>query len=245
MLKKKKQRPRGRAAASGRALKPMAAPAKIAPPRLPKVYVRTRLFRELDRALKHPVVWITAPAGYGKTTLVASYLKARKRPTLWYQLDEGDADIATYFHYLGLAAKRTAPRVHWSLPAFTPEYFAALPVFARRYFEQLAARMPARTVAVLDNFQAVPPEALLHEVIHNGFAQIPEGMSVVIISRYPPPAVYVADRANEVIAVIDHEALRLTEAESIGICRARRPSWWPKRRDSCTRAPTVGRPHSC
>ena len=197
--------------------------AKIAPPRLAGVYPRKRLFKALDRARRHPVVWIAAPAGYGKTTLVASYLKARKLPALWYQLDNGDADVATYFHYLGLAAKRAAPRVRWSLPAFTPEYFAALPIFARRYFEQLAARMPARTVAVLDNYQDVPAEALLHEVIHNGLSRIPQGMNAIIISRYPPPPAYVADRANDVIIVIDHEALRLTEAESIGICRARRP----------------------
>ena len=197
--------------------------AKIAPPRLAGVYQRKRLFKALDHARQHPVVWIAAPGGYGKTTLIGSYLKARKLPTLWYQLDDSDADIATYFHYLGLAAKQAAPRAHWSLPEFTPEYFGALPVFARRYFEQLAARLPARTVAVLDNYQDVPSEALLHEVIHNGLSQIPQGMNLIIISRYPPPPAYVADRANDVIAIIDHEALRLTEAESIGICRARRP----------------------
>lgn len=202
--------------------------AKIAPPRLAGIYPRKHLFKALDHARRHPVVWIAAPAGYGKTTLVASYLKTRKLPTLWYQLDNGDADVATYFHYLGLAAKQAAPRVRWSLPEFTPEYFAALPVFARRYFEQLATRLPARTVAVLDNYQDVPSEALLHEVIHNGLSQIPQGMNLIIISRYPPPPAYVGDRANDIIAVIDPEALRLTEAESIGICRARRPRAPPK-----------------
>lgn len=203
--------------------KAVARAAKIAPPRLAGVYQRKRLFKALDHARQYPVVWIAAPGGYGKTTLIGSYLKARKLPTLWYQLDAGDADVATYFHYLGLAAKQAAPRVRWSLPAFTPEYFAALPVFARRYFEQLAARLPTRTVAVLDNYQDVPSEALLHEVIHNGLSQIPQGMNLIIISRYPPPAAYVTDRANDVMAIIDHEELRLTEAESIGICRARRP----------------------
>ncbi len=169
------------------------------------------------------MVWIAAPAGYGKTTLVASYLKTRKLPTFWYQLDEGDADIATYFYYLGLAAKQAAPRVRWSLPAFTPEYFAGLPVFARRYFEQMATHLPAGTVCVLDNYQDVPPEALLHEVIHNGLSQIPAGMNLIIVSRHAPPPAYVADRANDVIAVIDQEALRLTVDESLGIYRTRRP----------------------
>lgn len=49
------------------------------------------------------------PPGAGKTTLAASYLDSQKRPLLWYQLDEGDADAATFFHYLGLAAGKLAP----------------------------------------------------------------------------------------------------------------------------------------
>lgn len=70
--------------------------AKLTPPILPAVLTRARLFRVLDRARTRPLTWITAPAGFGKTTLVASYLKARRRPVCWYRLDEGAADPATY-----------------------------------------------------------------------------------------------------------------------------------------------------
>lgn len=80
--------------------------AKITRPRLSDVLHRPRLFRLLDRCRKAPVTWISGPAGSGKTTLVASYLDARKIPCLWYQMDGGDADLATFFYYLGLAAKR-------------------------------------------------------------------------------------------------------------------------------------------
>jgi LuxR family transcriptional regulator, maltose regulon positive regulatory protein len=196
-------------------------PAKIAPPRLPKVYSRTRLFREIDRALRHPLVWIVAPAGYGKTTLVASYLQARKLPSLWYQLDEGDGDVAVYFHYLTLAARRAAPRARTPLPIFTPEYFATPNVFARRYFEQLAARVPRRTVCVFDNYQDVPAHAALHDVLHSAIPHIPAEMNVVIVSRTEPPPQLVVDRANEAMIVIGREALRLTEKEALGICRVR------------------------
>jgi LuxR family transcriptional regulator, maltose regulon positive regulatory protein len=197
-----------------------ASPAKITPPRLPSAQPRTRLFRELDRALlNHPLVWIVAPAGYGKTTLVASYMLARRRPTLWYQLDEGDDDVAVYFHYLSLAARRAAPRA--PLPAFAPEYFAAPSVFARRYFEQLAARLPRRAVCVFDNYQDVAEEAALHDVLHTAVAHIPAEMNVVVVSRTEPPPQFVVDRANEVMAVIGREALRLTPQESLRICRAR------------------------
>lgn len=66
--------------------------AKLTPPTLPVVLKRPRLFRLLDKARKRPVTWMAAPAGSGKTTLVASYLKARRLSVLWYRLDESDAD---------------------------------------------------------------------------------------------------------------------------------------------------------
>jgi ATP/maltotriose-dependent transcriptional regulator MalT len=197
-------------------------PAKIAPPRLRSVYPRVRLFRELDRARQHPIIWLSAPAGYGKTTLVASYLKTRKLPTLWYQLAEADGDLATHFHRLGLAAQRAVPHEPWSWPVFTPEYVANVPLLARRTFEHLAKRLPPGTVTVFDNYQDLPGETALHEVLHNGFSQIPRGMNVVVISRHEPPPAYVSDRENGVLVVLGQEDLRLTEQESMGICDAPR-----------------------
>ncbi|MFN3479813.1 MAG: hypothetical protein ACK415_05450, partial [Thermodesulfovibrionales bacterium] len=78
--------------------------AKISCPSISGIVPRERLFNLLDNSLRRPVVWISAPAGSGKTTLVASYLDSRKIQCLWYQVDEGDADIPTFFYYMGLAA---------------------------------------------------------------------------------------------------------------------------------------------
>ena len=62
------------------------------------------------------------PPAQGKTTLASSYIQERKLPALWYQLDEGDGDIASFFHYLGLSVKAAAPRYRKPLPPLTPEY---------------------------------------------------------------------------------------------------------------------------
>jgi len=62
---------------------------KLSPPRLPAIVERSRLYRLLDRARKRPIVWINAPPGFGKTTLVAGYLRARKLHPLWYQVEIG------------------------------------------------------------------------------------------------------------------------------------------------------------
>jgi hypothetical protein len=84
--------------------------AKITRPRITGILPRKRLFHYLDSCRKYPVIWITGPAGSGKTTLVSSYLDANKLPCLWYQVDEGDSDIATFFSYMGMAARKAAPR---------------------------------------------------------------------------------------------------------------------------------------
>jgi LuxR family transcriptional regulator, maltose regulon positive regulatory protein len=96
-------------------------------PRLAGVLPRARLFGLLDTGCRSPVVWVSGPAGSGKTTLVASWLDAKKIPCLWYHLDEGDSDIATFFYYLGLATRRAAPRYKTPLPLLTMEYLRGVP----------------------------------------------------------------------------------------------------------------------
>lgn len=83
--------------------------AKITRPSAEGILPRRRLFQLLDRARHHPILWVSGPPGSGKTSLVASYLDSRKLPCLWYQVDEGDSDIATFFYYMGLAGKKPPP----------------------------------------------------------------------------------------------------------------------------------------
>lgn len=103
--------------------------AKITAPSLPRVAHRTRLYRQLDNAGQRQFIWVTGPAGSGKTTLVASYLAHSRRRYLWYQIDAGDSDIASFFHYLGLAATAAAPRYRRPLLHPTPEYMGGIQIF--------------------------------------------------------------------------------------------------------------------
>jgi len=81
------------------------APAKLTRPCSRGVLPRGRLFDLIERGRRQKVIWISGPAGSGKTTLAASYFDSQQAPCLWYQLDEGDADLTTFFYYLGLAAQ--------------------------------------------------------------------------------------------------------------------------------------------
>lgn len=192
---------------------------KLSSPRLPAIVERSRLYRLLDRARKRPVVWINAPPGFGKTTLVAGYLRARKLRSLWYQVDEGDRDLATFFHYMGLAAQRAVPRYRRPLPHLTPEYLQGLPTFTRRFFEELYQRLRAAGLLVLDNYQEVPSDALFHEMTALGVETISAGMGVMILSRGLPPPAFARLQAAQHMSFLDEEDLRLTKTEAREVVR--------------------------
>ncbi len=99
--------------------------AKTTRPSIAGVLPRDRLFTMLDATPKS-VIWVTGPPGCGKTTLVASYLERRKQRSLWYQVDEGDADVASFLYYLGLAAIELRRKPNLRLPQLTPEYHVAI-----------------------------------------------------------------------------------------------------------------------
>src|SRR4030043_1796350 len=162
---------------------------KVTRPTLTGIFPRKRLFQFLDRMRKQPVIWVCGPAGSGKTTLISSYLQARKIPCLWYQIDEADADPATFFFYLGQATQRASPRKRKPLPLLTPEYLQGISTFTHRYFENLYSRLKAPSVIVFDNYQEVPANSSFHEVILNGLTRVPEKINVILLSRREPPPV--------------------------------------------------------
>ncbi len=177
------------------------------------------MFSRLDKELRRSLVYVSAPAGSGKTTLVADYLASRSFPFIWYRLDRRDDEPSTFFHYLGMAVEKSAPGQGGDLPLLSPEYRAAAPMFARRYFEALFVRFPSSGLLVLDNYHELSPDSSLHEIIKNGLAVVPEGSGVVIMSRDHPPRELIRIRANKAMAVVGWDDIRFTDDEAGEVIR--------------------------
>lgn len=181
---------------------------------------RERLFTLLDRAREQPVVWISGPPGAGKTTLVASYLEARKSTYVWYQLDASDADIGAFFHYLALAAK-TSKQKWGAMPVPYAEVMSDPIAFGRGFFRELFAQADDELVLVLDNYQEVPENASLHTILRNAIEEIPESVQMLVVSRALPPNAYARHRAHGKIAAIGFDELKLTLDEATTVARQR------------------------
>ncbi|MEK7698999.1 MAG: hypothetical protein AAB332_01215 [Planctomycetota bacterium] len=193
--------------------------AKVTRPKVTGVFPRERLFRLMDAGRNCPVLWITGPPGAGKTPPVASYLDARKLSCLWYQVDEGDADVATFFYYMGMAVKKATPGKQRPLPLLTPEYLPNISLFTRRYFEELYSRLKPPFLMVFDNYQDVPASSGFHDMIIHGLDVIPEGIHIVAVSRTEPPPQLARLCANNKCHRIRWDEIRFTPEETKALAR--------------------------
>ena len=183
---------------------------------------RNGLFAKLDRAYQErPAIFVIGPPGAGKTTTVASWLGARGIKGIWYQIDPGDADLATFFHYLKRTTESLVPPGKQSLPALTPEYLHDLCGFSRRFFRELFSRLPPGATLTLDNYQEVATNHELHRLISEAISEVPSQSTLILITRLEPPDLYARLIANEQVAFLRWKDLKLTLEEASAIVRSR------------------------
>ncbi len=195
--------------------------AKISYPASSSAYSRTRLFKTLDTARSRPIVWISAPAGFGKSTLATSYLESRGLSRIWYQVDRSDSDPASFFYYMRTAAELSAPQHRKPLPLLTSEHLGSIHRFTENYFHDLFAHLPQPGVIVFDDFQELDETAATQDLLQRGLQLVPDGINVIVLSRAAPPSSMVRLFLSDRIASIGAEELKLTEEESLGMMRRR------------------------
>ena len=192
-----------------------ALPAKLTPPCVARLIARERLYAHLDSAAPARLVWVSAPGGAGKTSLVAAYLAARGRPTLWLRLDAGDGDIDTFLHFMWLALRESGGET-MSAPAHTG-HPAADEVALRRWMEAAFARMPRGFGLVLDEYQSIPVGAGLHRLLPVIVDSLPDGATLFVASRGDLPATLARVATTPWFARIHAEMLRLAPDEAAAL----------------------------
>lgn len=216
-----KQRTKQRRTVAGRKLTSSILLAKLTRPQFNNVVARTRLYEYLD-SVQRPITWIASPPGSGKTSLVSSYLEQKQSGHVWYQIDGGDADMASFFYYLTLTVAKT-PKEKQHLPPLTPEYLPDLEGYTRRFFREFYSRLDDGDLLVFDNYQEVVHDSPFHRIMIWALSEIPRGIRVLILSRREPPAEFAPMTANSLIDAIGWEEIRLTPQETQLLAQSRLP----------------------
>jgi LuxR family maltose regulon positive regulatory protein len=195
-------------------------PAKLMRPQAHAFINRERLFTQLESSrVNSRLTWISAPAGTGKTALIASWIAARKIPCIWYRVDPGDTDPATVFHYLALTGRRHSRRAA-RLPALTPEFLPTLSLFALRFFEQLFAALRAPFAVVFDDCHELASNATLFNAILPALLDsLPDGGQFVGLSRDPLPSALARWSGNPAFSELGWEKLSFTDTEALSIAK--------------------------
>jgi LuxR family transcriptional regulator, maltose regulon positive regulatory protein len=147
------------------------------PPPRPQVNVRARLVALFDRAVTGRVTLVSAPAGYGKTTALAAWARARPAPVAWLALDEHDAEPDAFLRHLTEALAVIEPRAGEVVHAPAEAALAAL-------LNLLDAASEPR-VLVLDDLHAVAVAEVL-DIVRRLVDHAPATLHLVLATRVDP-----------------------------------------------------------
>lgn len=191
---------------------------KLHPPQLRGNHMpRPRLLAQLDAALDSDIVLICAPAGYGKTTLAADWLR---RPTAgraaWVSLDEGDNHLDPFLRYV-IAAVRMACEDEQlcsnTLSLLDAVHEPAVSVFAETLIAELSALDAPLTLALDDYHLLADPAIRL--LMRTLIQRSPSQLRLLLITRSDPErSLLVRLRAEGRIAEIRASDLRFVDAEA-------------------------------
>ena len=197
---------------------PVAVLGKLAPPRLGRAFDRERLFGVLDNLSDRPAIWVAAGPGAGKSTLVATWLRSRGMPTLWLQVDPGDADPATFVQSFD-ALLTSAAAAETALPAFRSDDLSDLAGGFRRRLRLFMQHRAPPWVLVFDNHQELPSDSVLHTALAACLEALPRSVQFVFISREVPPPAYARALVQQQLAGLDAELLRFDPTETLALTR--------------------------
>ena len=178
---------------------------KLHRPRLPReLVVRSRLVEWLNRGVDHPITLVCGPAGYGKTTLICTWLDLMTAdrgegavflPSAWLSLEDDDSDLNLFLRYF-IAALRTifadaCAETLALLQAGEPPPDAILRTTLLNELEEL----PGDVILVLDDYQFIRGKDV-HSLLVEMARHWPKPLHLVLISRIDPPLPLTSLRAK-------------------------------------------------
>jgi LuxR family transcriptional regulator, maltose regulon positive regulatory protein len=177
----------------------------------PGLVPRPRLLARLDEGLAQGLVLVCAPAGYGKTVLLADWARRGRRPVAWLSLDAGDNDPARFWRHAVAALDRARPGIGERVaPLLGPPAPSSFHGLVTALINDLAAD---EALLVLDDYHLIGSQKV-HESLAFLLEHRPAGMCVMLASRSDPPLALARLRARGQLAEVRVTELRFAPAEA-------------------------------
>lgn len=183
------------------------------PPPCPVLVPRPRLIEKLNTRPWGKLTLISAPAGYGKTTLVSVWAQQVDQPVLWYSLDESDNDLSNFLAYF--IAALHALNEHIGVDVLIALEAAQLPqteILLTTLINEIAANGEPFTL-VLDDCHLITSQAV-YNALEFLIYHLPQVMHLVLVGRVDPPIPLSRLRAGGQLTEIRSGDLRFTVEEA-------------------------------
>lgn len=177
---------------------------------------RPRLVERLDQGTARKLTLVSAPAGFGKSTLLAEWLAADPaggRPAAWVSLDESDNDPARFWTYVVTALRRIRPQVgEGALAALRSPQPPPIESILTTVINEISA-IDDDVTLILDDLHAIESRPV-HGAIAFLLDHLPPRMHLVVASRSDPPLPLTRLRARGELTELRAADLRFTPDEA-------------------------------
>jgi ATP/maltotriose-dependent transcriptional regulator MalT len=178
-----------------------------------KIFPRHRLYGHLDIGVQGPVLLVSAPAGFGKTTLIAQWLRQRDIAAAWVSLEKADNELTRFWRYVITALGRHHDAICkqieiWPKLPQTPNVEVILTPLINALLD-----LPEHVVLVLDDYQAITDSAIQQSMVFL-LEHLPPQLHLLLVTRSDPPLALARLHAQGQLTEIRATDLRLTVDEA-------------------------------
>jgi LuxR family transcriptional regulator, maltose regulon positive regulatory protein len=179
----------------------------------PELVPRPRLQKQIAQGLRGPLTLITAPAGFGKTTLVASCITSCRMPIAWLSLDKNDNQAGRFLNYLVATLQEADPMIGDEAAQLAT---APQPAPPKALLTSLINDLDStgkEIALVLDDYQFIKSQAV-HEAVAFLLEHGPHTLHMVISTRSDPPLALARLRVRSQTVELRAADLSFTETEA-------------------------------
>ena len=182
---------------------------------------RPRLFSLLDEGRRRLLTLVSAPAGFGKTTLLSAWVQAQPpgNPLVaWVSLDEGDNDPLRFWSYVLTALDRIQPGKYSGLVAYLQAKVRPSPHQIMTACLNRLSEYPEPLIVVLDDYHLLADEAV-HTSLAAFIEHLPSHVCVMLSTRTDPPLPLARLRGRGQLLEVRADQLRTTPQEARAFLR--------------------------